>query len=396
MVWHYMAVDAMAHEVKGVAFGRREDVVRRLQDEGLIIVELGVDWAASWKGILWQRSLPARDLSVFFKDLGNMLQAGLTLSHILGTFQGGVASSAIRTVCVPMKESLAQGKSLAQAMDETRFFPPLVLNVVRSGERSGQLVFSCGLLSEYYELMAALRGKVERALAYPAVILIFMGASLIYVSYVVVPPLITFLPPGAMDGALTQFMLGLSRVLREQGAILLLVVMMAAAIIVLCISVYRRVWDVLLEKIPFVGALRKDMEISLCFFDIFILLKSGIQLDVALRDAASGGSSLVRAKLKECADYLVSGHTFSQALGMSAYFPPTLVETVRIGEEIGSYADYCERVFWFYYRSFETRLGALVSMVQPVLLSVCATGVIVFALAFLKPIYANLTHIGVL
>jgi type II secretory pathway component PulF len=49
-----------------------------------------------------------------------------------------------------------------------------------------------------------------------------------------------------------------------------------------------------------------------------------------------------------------------------------------------------------YYRSFETRVGLLVAALQPLMLGICALFVMAMALAFLKPIYANLTQIGVI
>ncbi|MBF0331010.1 MAG: type II secretion system F family protein [Candidatus Omnitrophica bacterium] len=396
MIWKYTAINELAGEVKGIACGRRRDIVERLGEKKLLIIDLEVDVMASCQGILCASTVPAGELSVFFKDLGNMFQAGLTLSHVLGTLQDGISSAKIRGACVQMKESLVSGKPLAQAMEEVRIFPPLALNAVRAGERSGQLVFACGLLTEYFHLISTLKGKIFRALIYPFAVFIFLCVGLVYVSQAVVPPLMSFLPADAMDGGLTRFMLAVSHTIEVWWLMLVLMTSGGLVLVVFLMSHYRRAADALLGRIPFFGALRKDMDIALCFFDIYILLKSGIPLDAALRETAGTGATLARRKLEVCSSYLVSGDTFAQALAATDYFPALLIETIRIGEEIGAYGDYCERVFRFYYRSFEMRLGALAAVVQPVLLAVCAALLMAFALAFLKPIYANLTHIGVL
>jgi type II secretory pathway component PulF len=145
-----------------------------------------------------------------------------------------------------------------------------------------------------------------------------------------------------------------------------------------------------------IGGLRKDLETALCFFDLFILLKSGIPLDSALGHAGASGRGLTGLRMEECRDHLRAGHTFSGALAHLRYFPRLVVDTIRLGEEMGRYDDHCQRVFKLYYRSFETRVNSLAAALQPVVLGVCALFIAAMAFAFLRPIYANLTQMGTL
>jgi type II secretory pathway component PulF len=396
MVWRYVAVNDRACEVTGWDMGPRCDVAARLKSQGLMIVSLDLDGIASLKGALSGGVIPSEKLAFFFRDFANMLSAGLVLNHILLTFKDSSFDARLVGACGKISEDLATGRSLAQAMEGVKVFPRLAVNAIRAGEKAGHMPLVMNLLADHFQLSGELKGKCLGALVYPACVLLFLLTALIYVSQVVVPQLAPLLPPEALQEPLTRWMLALSQWVRTGWLPFLAIILMGAVALILFIRRKPRIWDELLMRVPLLGPVRKDLQISVCFFDLFILLKSGIPLDTALGEVASSMDDLTGFKVDEARQYLSAGHTFSAALAQTGYFPRLVVETVRLGEEMGCYDDYCERVFKLYYRSFETRVRILVATLQPLLLGVCALFVMAMALAFLKPIYANLTQIGVI
>ncbi len=396
MAWRFVAIHSSGHEVVGAEWGTRADVLARLAKRGLHLVSLEPDVILAVQSLAFGASIPPDRLTFFFRDFSNMLAAGITLNHMMGTLKEAILDPRLSRACDAISCELAAGRSLAEAMAQTRQFPRLAVNAVKAGERAGNLPLVTGLLADHFELSSKLKGKCLEALIYPACVVFFLLVSLVYVSQSVVPQLAPLLPAQAMDSPLTRVMLALSGCVRHAW---IMMVFIAGGIFVLAgvlIRRYPRAWYVCLRHIPGIGHVNRDLEIGLCFFDIFVLLRSGIPLDTALREAASSAGNLTGAELEQCCQYLAGGHTFSSALAQGKYFPRLVVETIRLGEEMGRYDDYCERVFKLYYRSFETRVSALVGALQPVLLGVCAVFVIAMAFAFLKPIYANLTHMGVL
>ena len=396
MVWHYLAVNALAQEVTGYETGPLEAVRTRLKDQGLEIVAIDLDPVATLKAFMSAGVIPSAKLAFFFRDFANMLGAGLALNHILLTFREGAFDVRLVGVCGKISEDLAAGRSLAQAMEGTKVFPPLAVHAVRAGEKAGHMPLVMGLLADHFQLSGELKGKCLGALIYPACVLGFLLTSLIYVSQAVVPQLAPLLPSEALQEPLTRGMLALSLWVRVGWIPLtgsLLVMGIAAAVFM---RRHRRLWDELLIRMPLFGPVRRDLQISVCFFNLFILLKSGIPLDAALGEASVSGDGLTGLQLERSREYLAAGHTFSTALSETGYFPRLVIETVRLGEEMGRYDDYCERVFKLYYRSFETRVNLLVAALQPLMLGICALFVMAMALAFLKPIYGNLAQIGVI
>ncbi len=396
MIWRYLAVNKAAHEVAGLETGSRQEVLSHLKERGLIPVVIEFDLIASSREVLTGPAIATDRLSFFFRDFSNMLGAGLDLNHILLTFKDSTQDVVLIRACEKIAEELVAGRSLAQAMEDVGVFPRLAIHAVRAGEKAGHMPKVMDLLADHFQFSGELKGKCRGALIYPACVLGFLLMALMYVSQAVVPQLTPLLPPQAMQDPLTRTMLALSAWLRVAGIPFLGVLVVAGTGAFLLLRRNPRVRDEFLDRIPFLGALRKDLQISVCFFDLCILLKSGIPLDTALREAASSVDDLTGFQIGRAREYLAGGYTLSAALSETAYFPRLVVETIRLGEEMGRYDDYCERVFRLYYRSFETRMNMLVATLQPLMLGVCALFVMAMALAFLKPIYANLTQIGVL
>ena len=345
----------------------------------------------SLAGMMGAGKVPAQRLGFFFRDFSNMLGAGLSLEKVLMIFRDSAQDGRIVAACAGMAESLSVGSSLAQAMEEAKIFPALAVRVTGAGERAGNMPVVMGLLADHFQLSAGLREKCSAALFYPAGILVLLMAALVYAAERVVPQLAPLLPPDAMNSILTRSMLALAEGVRAGWLAAL-----AGVVAIIATLVAAKRSDGIVSRLPLIGALRRDLEIALCFFDLFVRLKSGIPLDTALAEAAVDASNNTGARLEDCRRSLAAGHTFSGALAATCYFPRAVVETVRLGEEMGSYDGYCERIFKLYYQSFERRAQLLASVFQPAALALCAIFVAAMAFAFLQPVYGNLTRIGTL
>ncbi|MEI8012673.1 MAG: type II secretion system F family protein, partial [Candidatus Omnitrophota bacterium] len=275
-------------------------------------------------------------------------------------------------------------------------FPAIAVNALRSGEHAGSLPQVMMLLADHFDLSERLKSQCLQAFLYPAGVIVLLCVALVYISQVVVPQLQPLLPAAAMDSFLTRSLLAISALIREAW---IPVLCAGAGVILLSGGLIRRYPDVghlVLSRIPVIGQVCRDLDIALCFFDIFVLLRSGISLDAALGEAALSARNMTGKEMVKCRERLSGGYSFSGAMARGGYFPRFVVETIRLGEEMGRYDDYCERVFRWYYRSFEMRINMLAGALQPALLTVCASFVMVMALAFLKPVYANLSQVGML
>jgi len=82
-----------------------------------------------------------RDVAVarFTRTLGTLASAGLPILEALRVTQGILGNRAMMQAIDGVKEQVTAGKSLAVPLERSGLFPPLLVQVVNLGERSGRL-----------------------------------------------------------------------------------------------------------------------------------------------------------------------------------------------------------------------------------------------------------------
>ncbi len=82
-----------------------------------------------------------RDVAVarFTRTMGTMLGAGIGVLDALMITRDTLGNNAIEVVLDDVAEQVKSGRSIAEPMDESGHFPPLLIQVINLGEKSGRL-----------------------------------------------------------------------------------------------------------------------------------------------------------------------------------------------------------------------------------------------------------------
>lgn len=389
-----MALTRYVQETSGVLYGTRREVLDDLQSRKLNVIFLTPDFLTMVNMTLFSKKFNSKQMSIFFKDFGNMLETGLTLPHILNALREQTLDSHLATLYIDMNKKLKEGESLSVCFKATDKFPDLVISVVSAGEHAGHLPLTMKILSEYYSALDDMKGKFLGALGYPFVVVVVLFIALIYMSINVIPPIRAILPPESLNSFTTVFMLGLANFAEHFWFLMLLFPFLLMGLFIYMKQSMKDKFDVFLFKIPYLGHIFRDYEISVVFLSIWVLHKAGIPIDSVLRKVIEANRSYSAKQLKTCREALVGGYAFSETLKLNPFFPRLISDTVRLGEEMGRYNEYFERIYRFYRDAFQTRLKTLIVMVEPAMIIFCGLFIFLVIVAFLKPIYGNLGNIG--
>ena len=79
------------------------------------------------------------EITRFARAMGTLLNSGVTIVPALGIATQTVGNAILRGALAAMPTAVKQGGRLAAALEETRLFTPLALNMVRLGEETGRL-----------------------------------------------------------------------------------------------------------------------------------------------------------------------------------------------------------------------------------------------------------------
>lgn len=379
----YEARDAAGARVAGTVDAASEvAALNDLQSRGLSPTRLAERAAPRVRGV------GARALANSYRQLGDLLRAGVPLMRSLRLLGRGKANPRLATAWSSVADGVQDGERLADAMARhPAIFPDVQVAMVRAGERGGFLEDVFARLASFIENQAEMRSKVVGNLIYP-VILLSVGFGIVIAALVFfVPKFKKFHVKGEMPAA-TRFLMGVSDLLVERWPLILLAL---AALAVLAWwawrrpALQRRVRDAEL-RVPQYGSLVRAVCVARFTRVLGTLLANGIPLLQAMtiaRDAA-GHPRLVDS-VDHAIDAVRSGEPLAEPLAQSGFFEPDVVEMISVGESsnnlpsvLGGVADTLEK-------RVDRTLAVAVKLMEPALLLFLATVVLSIFLALVLP-----------
>lgn len=335
-----------------------------------------------------------RELSIFLKDLSNMLSSGLGLDHSLRTLSETAMESSSRGICSLALSRLEDGASLSDALSASGSMPKVAIVAIGAGELAGELPIVFNMLADFFALRSEIRNKVLSSLGYPLLVFAILFFVLVYMSVDVLPKIAILLPRGAMGSSLTGTLVLSGNYLKAWGVMTGICILGSIIGFVAWAKLRSVDYRKFVSTLPVIGNLFKDQELALAFFALYIFQKSGVPLDKALDESADVAGGATGEHIRECLYYLVGGMTLSEAVRRDTFFPRFTADTLRIGEESGRFEEYFERLYVLYYGMYRSRMDRLAGSVRPIMLGMAGLLIALIAIGFLQPLYGNLSNLA--
>ena len=363
-----------------------------LRAQGLAPVEVNAADAAdaSVAGV-WQRGLPADEISLITRQLATLLVSGTPLDQALAAVAQQADQSRTRQSLEQVRTGVVGGQSLAQALAaQPQTYSPLYRGLVAVGGETGQLASVLARLADYLEARQALKQKIGLALIYPILVAVIAIAVITALMFYVVPQVVAVFQQSRQALPwLTQALIGFSAFLRASWMFWLAALVLGAGVMIVGWRRERfraRVQSALLRT-PGIGKLLNGLDTARFASTLAILVASGAPLLRAL-EAATGVLWLVpmRSAAGEVAERVRQGVSLSRSLAEAKIFPPLFVHLVASGEASGQLPALLERASAQQEREVERRLAWLTGLIEPVMIVLLGGIVLVLVLAVMLPI----------
>jgi general secretion pathway protein F len=396
------------------------------------------------------RRVNVGDVAMMTRQLATLVTAGIPLVEAVAALTEQVEKIELKRTLTQVRDRLNEGSSLAKALEpHPKIFPNLYVNMVAAGEASGTLEQVLTRLADFMEGQSKLRGKVGAALAYPALMLV-IGSVLISIMMVVVVPKVTSifasldreLPwytellinvsaaigsaqmagfvvmmitvtlarkalavdktgkakrnPAFTAASLAAFGLlvlfgfyveSVSAYLVGLGIGLATSLVLARFLNYLATPVGQVRRDGFMLKLPIFGGLLRMLAVARFARTLATLLQSGVPLLKAMDIVKN---VLDNAKLEkvveEAASSIREGQSIAEPLRRSGDFPPIVTHMIAVGEKSGQLEQMLENVAKAYDTQVETRVQALTSLLEPLMIVVMGGAVGFIAFAILMPL----------
>ena len=346
------------------------------------------------------KAISAQDISVFSRQIATMLQAGVPMVQSFEILAGGQSNPRMRDMLLDIRDNIAGGSSLSEAMARHPVqFDALYRNLTRAGEGAGVLDTVLDTVATYKERTEALKGKIKKALFYPAAVMaVAIMVSAVLLIFVVPQFEEVFKGFGADLPAFTQMIVNASRFLTTWWWAILGIV---AGAVFAFIAIYKRSpalernVDRMLLKLPVVGDILHQSAIARYARTLALTFKAGVPLVEALETVAGAtGSIIYNDAVMRIREDVSVGYQLNVAMKQVNIFPHMVVSMTAIGEEAGALDTMLLKVAEFYEQEVNNSVDALASLIEPFIMVVIGILVGGMVIGMYLPIFKLAATVG--
>jgi type IV pilus assembly protein PilC len=300
-----------------------------------------------------------------------------------------------------LADAVEAGSTFSEGLSQhPKVFNKLYVNMVRAGEAGGVLDVTLNRLSEFMEKAEKIKGKVVGAMVYPAVIMVVALTILSFLMIVIVPKFAEIFED-MLDGGqlpmLTQFVMGVSDLMAHNAHFILLGV--AALVFAYKMANKNPAGKLAIDKVkinaPIFGPLIRKISIGRFARTLGTLIASGVPILQALNIVReTAGNSVIANAVGMIHDSVKEGERIVQPMEASQVFPPMVVSMVDVGEETGALPDMLTKVADVYDDEVDNAVGALTSMIEPIMIVFLAVMVGTIVIALFLPLIELMNKLG--
>lgn len=340
------------------------------------------------------------ELIIFCRQVTTLLRAGVPILTVLKKINEMTRSKLLKIALTDMTNDVAAGQTLASALSRhPRVFSPVFVNLVNTGESSGQLDAAFMQMSNYITLEAETKKRVKKATRYPTIVIVVLVIAIVAMSLFVIPSFKDMFDSfGAELPLPTRILLGMSSMMINHWPTLL------GAVIAIYIGIKilfkrsrqaRYYWDLAKLRLPLFGGIILRVTLAKFSRTLTMVSKAGVPINKALTlvgDASE--NSYVASQIFAIRDQVERGASLYVAATRANLFTPLVLQMLEIGEQTGMIDEMLDDVATAYEEEVDYDLNQLGDLIEPVLLGVLGGMVALLMLGIFMPMWNMISVVG--
>lgn len=332
------------------------------------------------------------ELVIMTRQLATMVGAGLNLSDSIDILSEQQTNKKFQTVLVSVSNDIKGGLSLHQSLSKyPEVFPPLYINLVKSGETSGKLDMVLLRMADNLEKDREFRARIKGAMIYPVVVVTMMVIVMIIMVTFVIPKLTALYKESTIELPLpTKMLIFISDFFIQFWWVILIIVIGG----IFGLKKWKKTvygglfFDRLILKIPVVNKIAVNVTLANFSRTFGLLVSAGIPLleGISIVEGVIG-NSVYKNALRVSYLGVEKGLSFSAQLTSLSVFPKIVGQMVKVGEETGK----VDEIFYKLSDYFESESDHLVKnltvAIEPIVLVILGLGVAFLVISIILPIY---------
>ena len=394
MKFNYIARNSAAEVETGqISASSQAEAIENLHGRNLVVLSCRpVISMPFWLKDIKIKSVKQKELVVFSRQLSALFSAKVPLVTALRALARQQQNYYFKEIIFEIANDVEAGFILSKSLSKhPKEFSAFYINLVKSGEVSGNLESVLIYLADHLEKQYYLATRVRNAMIYPAFVFLGFLVVAVLMLILVIPNLTSILEETGQQLPLTtRMIIGLSNLLASWGWLIFLVLAGAGIFAWRYVKTPqgRRMLDVIKLKMPLFGDIFRKVYIARFTENFSTLLHGGVPVLQALQVAGDVVGNVVFSEIiLEAKEGVRVGNTISSVLESSSEIPPMVSQMIATGEKIGQLEFVLEKVATFYKQEVDDVVNAISVLIEPILIVVLGIGVAILLVAILMPIY---------
>lgn len=346
---------------------------------------------------LFRAKVKSAELILFTTQLSVMLDSSVVLSDALDAIAEQAEHGTFKEIILDIAKKVKGGENFSKALTEyPRVFNPMFISMVKASEASGKMAEMLNVLSGYLSFESETRKKIKGALTYPFIMALMAVAATGTLMFFVLPKFMGIYDSKGVElPKITQLLVNFSRFLGNFKAL----TMTVTTIIMLVVGIYywvgttsgRRVLDFLKIRLPVIGTMYLDTVITRSMRIMATMINTGVSLLDSIQVVQGACENYYFQHLWMGVDEKIrDGYQLSESIIISKdkyLIAPGIVQMIRAGEKSGKLGEVCSKVSVFYEKKLEGSIRNVMSLIEPVMITILGGIIGTVAIALLLPVF---------
>lgn len=399
-IYNYIALknnrDIVKGKVEGNSLKEARENVRKLGFLPTKIYEEGSSASVNKNEIEIKniQKLNLQDRIDFTSTFQILAQSGIPIIESLVFIENDAAKIKIKLVAKELRRQIMAGSTFSETIARyPKIFGQVYIGLVKAGEDSGELEKTLERLLELLKKEAAIRSRVTGTLMYP-VFVILLAMFVVTVMLVFVFPAFKdmFDNQGGKLPWITSALMSLGEFLKAYWILIPIIfaTVIGGAIFLLNWKPSKKIIDDVALKIPIISDLIQYSNFSNFIAVMQVAYDAGVPIvDCLYLSNLTLTNFTLQDKISTATSKVQQGQHLSMALKSTNVMPKMILFMIATGEQSGRLGDMLLQATSFIDKKLDTIIDIMTKMVEPIMLLVIGSIVLVLALALYLPLFQS-------
>ncbi len=388
--FRYQAKDENGKTVNGTMAAVDElDLHKKLKESGKYLVS-----SKELVNVVYAKRMKSDAVAEFARNLGQMIGSGISMIRAMKIISEDESiKPRERALYGNIQKLILTGIPLSEALEQQGdAFPPLLVNMLRSSESSGNLDTVAMQMADYYDKDFRLTQKIKSSMAYPKILTVLIIAVVAVIMGYVIPQFQSLFDTMTELPITTRVLLAVSEFVKNRWYVLIFAAFVFYVLfrVLMMIPRFRIFKDKLEVHFPKIGYLRKIIYTARFSRTLSSLYSAGISVLSCIEIAKTTiGNAYIEQQFEQVVADIKAGENMSAAIEKVDGFTKKLPASIAVGEETGALDKMLVSLATQMEYESEQAMQRLVSYLEPAMIVIMAVVVGFIMVAVIQPIYGS-------